>query len=136
MVTYEKNCTVVKNRHSTFVLPLFHDCDKHETNLISMARSQHHEYDPIGQSFEAKDEVVPTSIPDFENESFLYLREPTRLSNLSWIFPWILCAVFATTSGILMVLFLRQTTRVNSQCQYENDFSMFNLKPENYNTYH
>jgi hypothetical protein len=100
-----------------------------------MARSMHHEYDPIGQSFEEKDEAVPFSNLDPENEPFLYSREPTRLSNLRWIFPWILCVLFATTSGILMFFLLGQTARVNSQHRYANDFSKSDLKPGNCNIY-
>ena len=88
-----------------------------------MARSEHHEYDSIGQSYEEKDTEVLFSNPDSEDEPFLHSRELVRLSNLKWTFPWILCALFATSSGMLMFLLQQQKERVSSQQIYANDFS-------------
>jgi len=87
-----------------------------------MARSEYHEYDPVGQSFEGKDTEVPFSNPDSEDEPFLHSREPIRSPNLKWTLPWVLCALFATTSGILTFLLLHQTENLSDQHRYANDF--------------
>ena len=98
-----------------------------------MARSEYHEYDPVGHSSEEKYTGLPFSNPDSEDQPFLHRREPVRSSNLKWTLPWILCALFATTSGILTFLLLHPRENLNSQRGYVNDFRKSIVKTENIN---
>jgi hypothetical protein len=84
-----------------------------------MALSKH-EYDPIIPS--EKDADVPYSDQNSEDEPFLESRQPVRLSRLRTSLPWILCAVFATTSAFLAFLLFEQPTCKTGQ-GYVNDFS-------------
>lgn len=89
-----------------------------------MPRPQSRKYDRIGHPREEKDpEDAPSSVPDPEDEPFLPVKKPGQSSSLKWAFPWVLSAIFATSSCLLLFLLQRTTTELNSQQLYQNDFS-------------
>ena len=74
-----------------------------------MAPTKHHQYDPISPStFDEKDAESPYSDQNSEDEPFLEPRQPATSSRLRFWLPWILCAVFATTSGVLTFVIYQQ----------------------------
>jgi hypothetical protein len=86
-----------------------------------MAPPEQHDYEPVsGLSFEDKEVDVPYSDQNSEDEPFLESRAPLRLSRIKRSLPWILCAVFATTSAVLTFLLFRQKGRIG--VGYINDF--------------
>jgi hypothetical protein len=86
-----------------------------------MAPPEQHDYEPVsGLSFEDKEVDVPYSDQNSEDEPFLESRAPLRLSRIKRSLPWILCAVFATTSAVLTFLLFRQKGRIGEG--YINDF--------------
>lgn len=89
----------------------------------NMPLSKHHQYDPISPpSLDGKDADAPYSDQNSEDEPFLETNQPVRLSRLRCSLPWILCAVFATTSAVLAFL-LFQHPRSKLGQGYINDFS-------------
>ena len=86
-----------------------------------MAPPEQHDYEPVnGLSFEDKEVDVPYSDQNSEDEPFLESRAPLRLSRIKLTLPWILCAVFATTSAVLTFFLFRQKGRIG--VGYINDF--------------
>jgi hypothetical protein len=97
-----------------------------------MAPSKHHAYDPVSPSaFEEKDAEAPYSDQNSEDEPFIESRLPIRESRLRTSLPWILCAVFATTSFILAVL-LFQERRMAPLQPYKHDFRESLLRSHKY----
>jgi hypothetical protein len=91
------------------------------TSKHNMAPSKQHDYEPVsGLSFEDKEADVPYSDQNSEDEPFLEPKAPLRLSRIRSSLPWILCAVFATTSAVLTFLLFRQRGRIGEG--YINDF--------------
>ncbi|KAH8802198.1 hypothetical protein F5882DRAFT_457212 [Hyaloscypha sp. PMI_1271] len=81
-----------------------------------------HQYDPISPpSLDGKDADAPYSDQNSEDEPFLETNQPARLSRLRCSLPWILCAVFATTSAVLAFLLFQQPRSKLGQ-GYINDF--------------
>jgi hypothetical protein len=88
-----------------------------------MPSSKHHQYDPISPpSLDGKDADVPYSDQNSEDEPFLETRQPVQISRLRCSFPWILSAIFATTSAVLAFLLFQQPRSKLGQ-GYINDFS-------------
>ncbi|KAE9376628.1 hypothetical protein N431DRAFT_400882 [Stipitochalara longipes BDJ] len=87
-----------------------------------MAPLKHHQYDPISpSSFGEKNVDVPYSDQNSEDEPFLETRQPAQLSSLRSSLPWLLCAVFATLSGVFAFLLVQQPScKVGKG--YINDF--------------
>jgi hypothetical protein len=85
--------------------------------------NHHHQYDRISpSSLDDKDADGPYSDQNSEDEPFLELRLPGRISRLRSSLPWALCAVFAATSTILAVILFQQP-RCKIGQEYINDFS-------------